>query len=181
MVLLTCTQDELMTGLRAATEVEALLSEEDWLRRYHYTSDWQPGVDLVTFSNGGGDDMFILSSQDGVIVKGFYHESDVSPYARDDHSPWPGIYDGAPPELLKLLDDPAICKEDITFLHWLPAGQAEWRRGSVAFPNNEDDGSGWLLGLLPTTADEYINVARDYFGEDFNKIAPSVIHEHFGG
>lgn len=175
-----CTRNELMAGLRAATAVEALLTEEDWLRRYHYIENWKEGVDLATFSNGGGDDMFVIFCEAGVIIKGFDHESEVSPYGWDDHSPWPGIFDGVPQEFLQLLDDPAICKDDITFLHWLPAGQLEWSSGKVSFPNGEDDGSGWLLGLLPSEAQDYIDIARDYFGEEFNKIDPSVIYQHFG-
>jgi hypothetical protein len=181
MALLTCTQAQLMRGLRAATAAEALLCEEDSLRRYQYTEDWEPNVDLATFNNGGGDDMFIASSKDGVIIKGFDHESDVSPYGREDHSPWPGMFDGVPPQLLRLLDDPAICKEDITFLHWLSAGHVEWARGPVVFPKGERDGSEWLLTLLPLKAEDYIDVAKDYFGADFHKVSPSVIRQHFGG
>lgn len=180
MKQLFCSQDQLMAGLRAATAIDAKLTDDDWLRRYHYTQDWRPGVDLATFSNGGGDDMFILSCPEGVIVKGFDHESDVSPYNRDDHSPWPGIYDGAPLELLRLLDDPEIGKDDITFLHWLPEGQTKWCRGTVQFPNGEDDGSGWLLTLLPISAQDYIEVAKGYFDDDFGHIDLSVIHQHFG-
>jgi hypothetical protein len=180
MTMLRCTRDQLIAGLRAAATVEAMLTGEDWLRRYHYTKDFHQGVDLATFSNGGGDDMSVLSSVDGVIIKGFDHESEVSPYCRDDHSPWPGIFDGVPPGLLGLLDDPAICKDDITFLHWLPAGQHEWLRGPVTFPNGEDDGSDWLLSLLPVTVWDYMAHAETYFGEDFKKIDSSIIYHHFG-
>jgi len=170
-----------MAGLRAAAAVEAMFTDEAWLRRYHYTENFHPGVDLATYDNGGGDDICILSSQDGVIIKGFDHESPVTPYARDDHSPWPGIFDGVPTPLLRLLDDPAIRKDDITFLHWLPAGAAKWLRGSVSFPDGDDDGAGWLLPLLPLTAQDYIDRARDYWEADFEKVDPSVIQERFGG
>jgi len=169
-----------MAGLRAAAAVEALFSDEDWLRTYHYAENFHPGVDLATFDNGGGDDMHILSSHDGVIIKGFDHESPVSPYARDDHSPWPGIFEGVPAPLLRLLDDPAIRKDDITFLHWLPAGAAQWSRGPVSFPDGEDDGSNWLLRLLPLKAQDYIDIARDYWQADFEKVDLCVIHERFG-
>jgi hypothetical protein len=181
MAMLTCTQEQLMAGLRAAAAVEALYTAEDFLRRYHYTKEFQPGVDLAEFDNGGGDDLFVLSSSDGVIIKGFDHESGVSPYANDEHSPWPGIFEGVPPSLLRLLDEPAVNKDDLTFLHWRAAGGAAWSRGPVKFSDGEDDGSGWLLPLLPLTADDYIAGARDYFEGDFDKIDSAVIYRHFGG
>ncbi|SKB02117.1 hypothetical protein SAMN02745166_03548 [Prosthecobacter debontii] len=168
-----------MKGLKAAAVVDALLAKEDWLRRYHYVQDFQPGIDLATFSNGGGDDMHIVFSQSGVLIKGFDHESSVSPYCRDDHSPWPGIFDGVPPELLHLLDDPAIRKDDITFLFWLPSSERKWSRGPVDFPEGENDGSEWLLTFLPTSAENYIAGARDYFGKDFQKIDPLLIGQYF--
>ncbi len=68
----------------------------------------------------------------------------------------------------------------ITFLHWLPAGAAKWFRGPVSFPEGEDDGSGWLLRLLPLKAQDYIDVARDYWETTFDTLDPSVIHDRFG-
>jgi hypothetical protein len=88
----------------------------------------------------------------------------------------PGVY-CVPAPLLRLLDDPAIRKDDITFLHWLPARAAKWSRGPVSFPDGEADGSGCLLRLLPLQAQDYI----DYWEADFEKVDPSVIHERFGG
>ncbi|WP_123042562.1 hypothetical protein [Cohnella candidum] len=37
-------------------------------------------------------------------MKGFDHESPLSPYAQDEHRVWPGIYDNVPSELLSLLE-----------------------------------------------------------------------------
>ncbi len=170
MSLMSCSQVELMAGLRAASEAEALFTEEEWLRRYQYKQSWSPGVDFASFSNGGGDDIFVLSSSDGVIVKGFDHESDVTPYGNDDHRPWPGMFDGVPDTLLKLLEDEAVAKDDVTFLQWLPSGQTEWQRGSVSFPNSESDGTEWLLEMLPLSAKDYIETARDYYSEDFDQV-----------
>lgn len=155
----------------------SIACKECWVQEISLHQEFQKGVDLASFKSGGGDDIYVLFSKDGVIIKGFDHESDFSPYARDDHSPWPGMFDGVPPNLLRLLNDPAICKNDITFLHWLPADQSKWVR---AFPNEEEDGSGWLP-LLPIRAKDYIDKAQEYFQKGFEKIDPQVIYRHFGG
>ncbi len=179
-MLLQCTQQELMVGLRAAAAIEAMYTDQDWLRRYHYVENLHPGIDPASFDNGGGDEMQILFCSHGVMIKGFDHESPVTPYARDDHSPWPRIFDGVPAPFLLLLEDPTIRKDDLTFLHWLPAGAKNWCRGPVTFPEGEDDGSGWLLPLLPLTAQGYIETAEQYWGKDFGKVDRFTINECFG-
>ena len=51
----------------------------------------------------------------------------------------------------------------------------------MSFPDGEEDGSGWLLPLLPLKAQDYIDTAREYWEATFDKLDPSVIHERFGG
>ncbi|MEM7343815.1 MAG: hypothetical protein AAF485_06200 [Chloroflexota bacterium] len=179
MKLLTCDAKTLMQGLKAAAKIEALLCQEAWLQRYQFEEEWDTDVKMARFSNGQGDDIFVLESPDGVIIKGFDHESIVSPYARADHSLWPGMFEGIPPTLSKLLDDPAVVKEDATFVHWLSENTDKWQRGSVKFSNNETDGSDWLLDMLPLTAGSYIKAARNYFEEGFEAFDHRLIYQQF--
>ncbi len=180
MPLLTCTQSQLMSALRAAAMVEAMMTDEDWLRRFNYTQNWMPGIDMASFCNGSGDDMYVIAGLSGVIIKGFDHESEVSPYGRDDHSPWPGIFEGVPHNLLSYIEDPSINKDDITFLHWLPSDSQRWCRGSVVLPDGITDGSDWMLSAIPLTAEDYIRDADVYFDGVTSKVPIAVIKEYFG-
>ena len=180
MTLLSCGPKQLMCALRSAAIIEAMMTDEDWLRRFHFTENWKIGIDMANFSNGSGDDMYILSGNSGVIIKGFDHESDVSPYMRDDHSPWPGMYDGVPDDLMRYMDDASICNQDVTFLHWFSFDSNEWRRGPVEFPNGITDGSEWMIPLIPLTAEDYIRDAANYFEGVEQKVQISVIRKYFG-
>lgn len=43
-----------------------------------------------------------------MLVRGFDHESEMSPYATDDDRVWPGVIDEVPTALRPLLDDPTF-------------------------------------------------------------------------
>lgn len=64
-------------------------------------------------------------------MKGFDHESELSPYARPEYDVHPGIYDQTPTLLLALLEDEALEKEDVTFCIWRETTDTKWRMGDV--------------------------------------------------
>ncbi|MGW1666599.1 hypothetical protein [Streptomyces microflavus] len=68
--------------------------------------------------NGSGDDFSVLFTPAGVLVRGFDHGSEMSPYGTDDEQPWPGVIDEVPASLRPLLDDPAFVDEGLG--HCLP-------------------------------------------------------------
>ncbi|WP_156123804.1 hypothetical protein [Paenibacillus sp. FSL R7-0273] len=47
---------------------------------------------MAKIDNGAGDHLIILFSGEGCIIKGFDHESGLSPYAQDEYKVWQGIY-----------------------------------------------------------------------------------------
>ncbi|WP_229750260.1 hypothetical protein [Paenibacillus nasutitermitis] len=118
---------------------------------------------MAKIDNGSGDHLFILFAPDGAILKGFDHESSLSPHAGEDYVIWPGIYDQTPLVLLDLLDDEAIEKDEVTFCIWREAGDTSWRKGQIAVPDGADDGSGFLLGTIRLTPEQYVDWAEDYF------------------
>ncbi len=119
---------------------------EDWLRSYDFQPMWSDHVEMAKYDNGSGNDMFIFFLGADAIIKGFDHESPVSPHASDKYAVWPGIYDNVPSELDRLLDDPAVARDDVTFCVWYSSG--EWSSGTLEFLNQEDDGSSGLLGKI---------------------------------
>ncbi|MFE1630058.1 hypothetical protein ACFLFF_25235 [Brevibacillus reuszeri] len=155
--------EKLKQQLLSLSALDIVLCSEDWLRRYQFFPKWDEGVTMASISNGSGDDMYILFAPEGVIVKGFDHESAMSPHARDDYEVWPGIYDQVPSPLLHRLKDEALTKEDVTFCLWREPGDTEWRTGDIANPEQLDDGSDFLLGMIYETAEDYIEWAKDYY------------------
>lgn len=159
---------DLKNSMRAAASLDEMICKEEWLRCFEYNASWQHGVEMAKYSNGGGDHFFIFFWNDSAILKGFDHESEVSPYAQEEITIWPGVYQDVPTDLFKLIKDESVEPEDVTFCFWRLNGDSSWKQGTVKYTNNEDDGSDWLLNVIPFTPEEYIVYASDYFEDDFN-------------
>lgn len=158
--------DELRRISKIAAALDAVFQTDASLRYHSYFPQWNNNLDVAQIDNGSGDHLFCLFSPTGVVLKGFDHESPMSPYARDDFEIWPGIYQNLPPSLAALLDDKAIQKEDVTFCIWRLTEDTEWQTGKISFPLDGDDGSAFLLGTLLANANDYYNWARDYYETD---------------
>jgi hypothetical protein len=155
--------DVLKQRLMILAALDLILCEEEWLRYHRYDLQWAPNVSLATIDNGAGDDLFILFAPEGVIIKGFDHESGLSPHAQEDYEVFPGIYDETPKSLLALLEDEAFEKEDVTFCIWRKSSDTNWRMGDVNIPEGEDDGSDFLLGTIFESAELYVDWAKYYY------------------
>lgn len=61
----------------------------DWERRYcSFHGRWADGEEMASMRNGSGDEYTIVFSAAGACVRGFCHESSMSPYVNDGE-PWP--------------------------------------------------------------------------------------------
>ncbi len=89
---------------QAALDIMMQSQEKSWLRVTSFYKLHCDEVDMVKIDNGAGDHMYILFSNFGAIIKGFDHESALSPYANDNGEIAEGIYDSLPEKLMELLD-----------------------------------------------------------------------------
>lgn len=159
-----------------ATLGSLLDPDEQPHERYHsYDPSWAEGVHLARVDNGAGDNMFCFFSPAGTVIRGFDHESPVSPHGQVDQEQfraWPGMFDGLPASLSVLLDDLASAddredfREEVTFCLWWPASSMAWQIGPVQIPPEDDDGSGFLLGTLFPTAEDYVDWAQVYYSRE---------------
>lgn len=140
-----------------------ILCKEEWSRYHTYTKDWSEHVDLAKIDNGSGDHMFIFFSSKGAVIKGFDHESLISPHAGKEFKIWDGMYTDLPSHFEDLLKDPSIEMDVATFCLWRESQDSSWIRGNVIFENGEDDGSGFLLGTIYNKASDFKAWADDYF------------------
>ncbi|NTU18755.1 hypothetical protein HPY28_00280 [Brevibacillus sp. HB1.2] len=143
--------------------LDILMCQEEWLRRYQFDPQWDENTAFASINNGAGDDLYILFTPEGVIVKGFDHESEMSPHAREEYEVWPGIYEQVPPALLHRLDDEALTKEDVTFCLWRESTDHVWKTGDVHNPQGLDDGSDFLLGMIYDIPEDYVEWAEAYY------------------
>ncbi|MFB9389622.1 hypothetical protein ACFPM3_08385 [Streptomyces coeruleoprunus] len=163
---------------RALAMLEAILSP-DWEDRYHsFDAHWSDAEEMASMRNGSGDEYSIVFSAAGAFVRGFAHESLMSPYACHDRTlPWPGVLDDVPEVFRACVEEPAFSDEDgtpvVTACLWRTASDDVWRCGSsVVFPEEGDldddpDGASYLFQLLVDRSAEAFRA----FAEDYYKVA----------
>ena len=114
--------------------LEAVLSPE-WEHRCHSFDDrWSEKESMASMRNGAGDEYSIVFSAAGAYVRGFDHESPMSPYAQD--GPWPGVLDEVPDVFRRCVEEPAFSDED-------GCGFSE----SVQPPTLRQQGGDWVLRI----------------------------------
>ncbi|MFF7209367.1 hypothetical protein ACFZAU_02385 [Streptomyces sp. NPDC008238] len=161
---------ELRDHCRALAMLEAILSPE-WERRYHsFDAVWDADEEMASLRNGSGDEYAIVFSAAGAFIRGFDHESPVSPYGSEDHEPWPGVVDEVPEAFRAYVEEPAFCDEEgvpvATVCLWRGPGDDAWRHGSVDLPADREDadGASYLFELLTDRSPEAFRAfAEDYY------------------
>lgn len=153
----------------------------DWQYRYFsFNSKWAPGEEMGSLRNGAGDEGFALFNITGCWMKGFDHESPMSPYASDPPKVADGMFDGVPSAFASCLTEPAFNIMDTTFCIWRSVTDGSWRRGRVRLWNGETDidGSAWMLSLLDGDPSTYQQFATDYYEVNVSLEAVRSVYNH---
>ncbi|MFE6894504.1 hypothetical protein [Streptomyces sp. NPDC057694] len=154
---------------RSLAVLEAILSPE-WEDRYYSFNDrWSETESMASMRDGSGDEFSIVFSPAGAYIRGFAHESPMSPYAED--GPWPGVLDEVPDVFRSCVEEPAFCDEDempvVTACMWRETGRGAWEAGTIEFPDeqpDDPDGAGYLFRLLVERSPEtFQGWAEDYY------------------
>jgi hypothetical protein len=153
---------------RALAVVDVVLNPGSHDRYHLYDTGWAPGEELASMRDGAGNEYSIVFTAAGAYVRGFDHESPMSPYATDDDEPWPGVLDTVPDVFRECVREPAFCDEYdtpyVTVCLWREHADTAWRHGVIAFPDDGDDGADWLFALLTDgTPEAYQDWAQDYY------------------
>ncbi len=161
---------ELRDHCRAMAVLEAVLSPE-WESRHHsFDGRWSDGVELASMRNGSGDEYSLVLTAAGAYLRGFDHESPMSPYA-EDHEVWPGVLDDVPAALRVWVEEPAFHDGTgvscVTACLWREADDDAWRHGAIEYPagRSDPDGADYLFGMLVDRSPErFQDWAKDYYG-----------------
>jgi hypothetical protein len=160
--------------------LDAILCPE-WQYRYHsFNRKWAEGEEMGSMRNGSGDDFFAHFSSAGCWLKGFAHESVMSPYAQEPKRVWPAILDEVPAEFAACLREPAFSVQDVTFCIWRRNADSAWAKGAISFPPDveDPDGSAFLLSDLDGRPETYQTYARQYFETEVDIASVAHVYQH---
>ena len=119
---------------------------------------------MASMRNGSGDEYFILFDSQGAIMKGFAHESSMSPWATESEQVCRGVLDEVPSEFQEFLTEPAFSIGDTTFCIWRRKVDPFWQVGQIDYPEEDDpDGSEDLLFILDGAPTTYRDFAEQYY------------------
>lgn len=164
--------DALRKRMRILAALDIIFSEEEWLRVHHYEDKLQPGLAWGNINNGAGDHLHVLFTNSGTLIKGFDHESPLSPHAREDGEIYPGMYDEVPEALMTVLRDQeeTLDLEDVTFCLWQEGNDLSWKIGNwIQLAMTEEDkadargGAEFLLGYIEKNSEDYVDWAKGYY------------------
>jgi hypothetical protein len=157
---------------RSLAMLDAILSPDRESRYHSFNAGWADGEEMASMRDGSGDEYSIVFSAAGVCVRGFSHESLMSPYGNDGE-PWPGVIDEVPEPFKPFVEEPAFTDEDgvpvVTACLWRGATDDRWHHGVIEFPENavDPDGATSLFELLVDRSPE----AFQRFAEDCYEVS----------
>jgi hypothetical protein len=165
---------------QAVAMLDAILMPE-WEDRYYlFSADWNgSGWELAQMRNGSGDDYFIAFTPEGAFIKGFAHESAMSPWAFQPPHLWPGLTETVPAEFAECVHEPAFSMEMTTFCLWRRNHDPAWQTGPITYPDVPyADGAGDLLHLLVDRRPAaYQAWAQDYYERPVDLTAVTRIYD----
>jgi hypothetical protein len=171
------TLEKLKSLTKSLAMLDAIICREWEYRYYSFNSRWATGEEMASMRNGQGDAWFCGFNADGAFLKGFDHESEMSPWKNESSEVWPGVLSSVPKEFKAFATEPAFSMSDTTFCIWRSTRDSRWNTGLINFPNGEDpDGSGWMLSILDGDPDTYKKWAEAYYDQPLSLTAVEQIY-----
>lgn len=170
-------------GLKSLSQALALLDAilcPEWEYRYYsFNAAWGTDQSLASMRNGQGDWYLCVFNTTGAVLKGFAHESAMSPFRSNPPRIWPGVLERVPPGFRDVLTLPALVIDETTFCIWRSYADSAWQRGNIQFPNGRDaDGSAQLLSILDRKPQTYHHWAENYYQHPVSLEAIMRIYQH---
>lgn len=159
--------------------LDAIIEPEWDYRYYSFNSKWSVGEEMASMRNGQGDSWFCVFSNVGVFLKGFDHESQMSPWNREPPQVWRGVLDEVPEKFKPFATEPAFSMADTTFCLWRGHDDSAWQTGHIEWPSGEDpDGSDWMLSILDGDPQKYKLWAESYYERSISTELIDHVYQH---
>lgn len=172
--------DILCRRLQSLAMLDSILEEAWDYRYYSFNAKWSPTEKMGSMRDGSGNDLFAVFNAAGCFLRGFDHESAMSPWREKPNKIWPGVLESVPVEFESSLNEPAFHMEDTSFCIWYISSGSAWSHGSISYPVSEEDpdGSEWMLSALDGLPETYQSFAKEYFELDVPIAAISRVFAH---
>jgi hypothetical protein len=158
--------------------LDAIIMREWDYRYYSFNSKWAENEQMASMRNGQGDGWYCGFGLAGAFLKGFDHESEMSPWSMETPKVWPGVLESVPKDFKSFATEPAFSMEDTTFCIWRSIQDAQWSTGRISYPDGDDpDGSAWMLSILDQNPSTYKAWAEDYYE---HTISLSAVQQIYG-
>jgi len=157
--------DNLKRLMQSLAVLDVVVCRDCELRYFSFNSRWSPGEQMGSMRDGQGDHYIALFNAAGCWLKGFDHESLMSPFRSDPPKIDDGMFGYMPAAFLLCLAEPAFVIEETTFGIWRRHEDNRWHRGTTKLDESVDDpdGSAKLLRDLDGRPRTYRDWATDYY------------------
>ncbi len=179
------TRTDLKKYLNAMAVLDVVMTpkKQAWLRRVNVSSIGK--APAFVLDNGSGDDLVVIFTENGALIKGFDHESEYNQFAADewDDAFFEYTFSGLPEEFADLLDEDS--RDNTTFCMWCLDDTDMWVQNEQEKNNDDEDeddeddgGKDFLLGFIRKTPEEWCDWAKDYYETE---IASDVVKKVYNG
>jgi hypothetical protein len=159
--------------------LDAIIMREWDYRYYSFNSKWAKGEQMASMRNGEGDGWYCVFGPPGAFLKGFDHESEMSPWGMETSKVWPGVLDSVPDDFRSFATEPAFSMEDTTFCIWRGTRDTRWSTGKISYPAGDDpDGSARMLSIFDGKPGTYKAWAEAYYERPVGLSAVQQIYGH---
>lgn len=159
--------DVLRKRLQQMAALEAVFAVAHRTADHEFHPKWNRSQQMGAIKNGSGDELFAHFTRAGCFIKGFAHESVMTPFRTTPPTLWPGLLSSVPSYFKTSLNEPAFDIPATTFVVWRLANDGEWHTDEIEFPSHPyGDGSRDLLADLVVSASEYAQWLEENYEVD---------------
>lgn len=156
--------DSLRKRMQQLAALTAVFAIEYGEPEFEFHPKWARREQMGAIKNGSGDELFAHFIPAGCFIKGFAHESEMTPYKKDPPQLWPGLLSSVPAEFQQSLNEPALDMAATTFAIWRLIADPKWSTDDIEFPDNQyADGSFELLQPITYNHREF----ADWLSENY--------------
>jgi hypothetical protein len=160
----------------AALEAVFAIGSGTWVYEFH--PNWGSSEQMGAIKSGSGDELFAHFTPLGCFIKGFAHESVMSPFKTKPPTLWPGLLSSVPSEFKSSLNEPAFDIPATTFVIWRLANDAEWHTDEIELPSHDyGDGSQDLLEDLVMSPSQFAEWLEENFECDVDASVVACVFE----
>jgi len=155
--------------------LQAIFAIEYGSADFEFHAQWGREEQMGSFKNGSGDELYAHFTPAGCFIKGFAHESVMTPYRMDPPALWPGLLSSVPSAFEPSVKEPAFDIASTTFVIWRLTADTDWQTDEIKFPENDDpDGSHELLSKFMMSSSDF----SEWLAENYEVEVDAEIVEH---